>query len=148
MKKLIYLIILAGIATPIVIGLANSDPQEARERRIREQQKGRPEPQKKEPRESRSDQNKSSNRDAWYVGGNLHEKTVGEWRMATAKNKLATAADWCASFDNSVGMEKLKIRAAQMVVCVDTAVQDGLVDSLGVSEIAAACTLLLEDQGW
>ncbi len=95
-----------------------------------------------------------SSTDEWYEGGNLHRKTVWDWRMASAKNKRATAADWCAAIlkteeeKKQLGMEGLKLRAAQLVICVDTTVQDGSVDSVQVSEIAAGCIVLLEAQGW
>ncbi len=30
----------------------------------------------------------------WHVGGNLQGAFVGQWKMATYTNKLATAATW------------------------------------------------------
>lgn len=35
--------------------------------------------------------------DNWYKGGNLHEKRVRDWRVATYRNKLATCADFVAN---------------------------------------------------
>ena len=95
-----------------------------------------------------------SSTNEWYEGGTLHRKTVRDWRMASAKNKLATAADWCAAIlkteeeKRQLGMDGLRLRASQLIICVDTTVQDGSVDSVQVSEIAAGCIVLLEAQGW
>ena len=95
-----------------------------------------------------------SSTNEWYEGGTLHRKTVRDWRMASAKNKLATAADWCAAIlkteeeQKQLGMEGLRLRASQLIICIDTAVQAESVDSVQVSEIAAGCIVLLEAQGW
>ena len=32
----------------------------------------------------------------WYANGTLHKATVGQWKFASYRNKLATAADWAA----------------------------------------------------
>ena len=88
-----------------------------------------PEPKKKE--------NKN-----WYEGGTLHKATVAEWKSATEENKLATSADFMASIDSSVSMDKLKDRAMDLKDCIDRASEN--VESINnqpVVELAGICAI-------
>lgn len=66
----------------------------------------------------------------WYEGGTLHDATVVEWRAASARNRLATAADWVPillerhpiSQGSSDGpLRDRRPLAEQLVACMDTA---------------------------
>jgi hypothetical protein len=88
----------------------------------------------------------------WYSGGTLHRATVGEWRNASYRDKLATAADWALAYDRvkntvlrSGSMETLKPYAIDLVTCVDGASGPSGNDSLRVAQLAASCIVLL---GW
>ena len=90
--------------------------------------------------------------DDWYSGGSLHRATVGQWKMASYSNKLATAADWAITrpfVENQVrkkgSMDALKPFATQMMNCVDQAADGEGYSNTKVSELAAACALLM---GW
>ena len=41
---------------------------------------------------------------AWYEGGTLSDATSAEWRDATDRNRLATAADWAANYVGGAGV--------------------------------------------
>lgn len=88
----------------------------------------------------------------WYSGGTLHRATVGEWRSAPRRDKLATAADWALAHDRvknkvmrSGSMQTLRPFAADLVACVDSAAGSSGNNSLRVSRLAASCMVLL---GW
>lgn len=34
----------------------------------------------------------------WYLGGNLHDATLGDWHQAEVANHFATCADWAVTF--------------------------------------------------
>ena len=65
--------------------------------------------------------NASTSEKSWYEGGTLHKATIDEWKIASEENKLATCADFIASFNKSISMPELKIKAASLVVCIDEA---------------------------
>ena len=81
----------------------------------------------------------------WYSGGTLHRATVGEWRSASYRDKLATAADWALAHDRvksevmgSGSMQTLKPFAIDLVACVDGAAGPSGNDGLRVSRLAAS----------
>jgi hypothetical protein len=87
----------------------------------------------------------------WYEGGDLHRSTAEAWKEATYRNKLATAGDWAikapavsATVQRSGDINTLKRYAAELVSCIDTAV-NGVSVSDGTSTIAASCMVLM---GW
>lgn len=85
-----------------------------------------------------------STSDKWYEGGTLHKATVGQWKNATEKNKLATCADFAAVADNTVSMTELKSRALNLMNCINEATR-GL-DELNnekVASIASMCSITL-----
>ena len=64
------------------------------------------------------------------MGGTLHDATIEEWRAASGRNRLATAADWAATLLESEALDWesangwLRSRrplAEQLVACADTA---------------------------
>ena len=88
----------------------------------------------------------------WYSGGTLHRATVGEWRNASYRDKLATAADWALAHDGvknevtrSGSIQTLKPFAIDLVSCVDGATGPSGNDGLRVTQLAASCMVLL---GW
>lgn len=79
----------------------------------------------------------------WYAGGTLHSATVGEWRAADQRNKLATAADWAAQgFDTVAG---LKEKATELLACVEEAAQ-AVSDTDTVTDLAVTCVILMKPQ--
>ena len=88
----------------------------------------------------------------WYEGGSLHRANVGQWRRATYSNKLATAGDWAmthprvkAKVMGSGSIENARPYAVDLVRCVDAAAGPSGYAGLGVSQLAAVCTVSL---GW
>ena len=66
----------------------------------------------------------------WDIGGTLHDATIEEWRAASARNRLATAADWAATLLEGEALDwesaddrlrSLRPLAEQLVACADTA---------------------------
>ena len=82
----------------------------------------------------------SENKSEWYSGGTLHKAKISDWKEATEKNKLATCADFMATINDSVPMDKLKERATALKNCIDDSTS-GLknTNNESVSSIAAHC---------
>ena len=80
---------------------------------------------------------------AWYAGGTLHSATVGEWRAADERNKLATAADWAAQGWDSVA--NLEQNARDIVTCVDEAAPT-FKDKESAANLATACVIFMKGQ--
>lgn len=103
----------------------------------------------------------------WYVGGTLHNVPPQEWRSASEENRLATAADWGATWalqksggEGSMAASEmvdgvpseqreqtlidLRRVAEDLVVCVDTAYseEDGGVGDMS-GAVAALCAILM-----
>ena len=86
----------------------------------------------------------------WYSGGTLHHSTGMDWRGADAANQLATAADLAGAMlgEQQVialgSIDALKPFAVELKMCIDEAVAGAEGRSLKVTELAAACGVLLE----
>ena len=82
----------------------------------------------------------------WYEGGTLHKPTLGEWRSASSKNRLATAADFTAAVlkDTSTFDEAFR-RTPAMLNCINEVAEDPRLDTQETATIAAFCAVLL---GW
>ena len=84
----------------------------------------------------------------WYEGGTLHNATITQWKNATYRNKLATAADWLAgtiwkgNLKSLDDFKKLKVKARMLVKAVDETVGGLDIGSWQVNEIAAAIVTL------
>jgi len=94
--------------------------------------------------------------DKWWEGGTLNNATIGEWKAATYKNKLATAADWLAATKWKNGMntmediDRLKVKARVLVVAIDDAIDvddKGELSTMNINEIGAAIITLSNDLG-
>jgi hypothetical protein len=90
----------------------------------------------------------------WFEGGNLHNANMGEWRIATNQNKLATAADWLTVLTwkghvtTSGDFDRLKVKAQMLANAVDGAVSaDSGLDSMKAKEVAASIIILANDLG-
>ncbi len=85
----------------------------------------------------------------WYEGGTLHTASIPQWKSSTHKNRLATASDWAAVMfkDQNLSMKELKVKALEVVRCIDTATA-GSTESLlsSAAEAAAICHILIEAQ--
>ena len=94
----------------------------------------------------------------WFVGGNLHNKTMREWNRGTADNKLATAGDMASTLLPHLPTPALvKPYAEDLVICLDETgkknpnanqnekkVEETL-ENASVAEIASLCANLM---GW
>lgn len=87
----------------------------------------------------------------WYEGGNLHQKTLKEWTLATSENKLATCGDFAVShprikgiIKNKNNIEAAKPYAVQLVTAIDKAAEGQGAENQKISEVAAAAMLLLK----
>jgi hypothetical protein len=87
----------------------------------------------------------------WYEGGTLHRAKVAEWKDATARNKLATCADFIAKMRNSLDLpittvDSIKPYAQELVDFIDAAT-DGVdeMDEESVASMAAMGTIMM---GW
>ena len=79
----------------------------------------------------------------WYQGGTLHKATAKEWQSASIENRLATSADFIASTKAATSMGQLKTRAVALQQCVTDATKGVKLQSLNVTDSAAACIILL-----
>jgi len=87
----------------------------------------------------------------WYTGGTLHNKTAMEWHQATYRNRLATSADFITAttpkekqrllFNDD--MRLLRQRAEALEACITESTQDPETRIMKVSEVGAACLVLL-----
>ena len=82
---------------------------------------------------------------AWYVGGDLHRRTIADWQVATYENRLATSADFVMSMGKYSSVPPdLRARASALERCISEAGRDAaLVGGKQVSEIGATCGVLL-----
>jgi hypothetical protein len=80
----------------------------------------------------------------WYSGGTLHAKSVAEWRSASRRDRLATSADFVMKLGDYRSLPSdLRRRSEELETCISKAVEGGEVDTRPVSEIGAACAVLL-----
>lgn len=79
----------------------------------------------------------------WYEGGTLHKATARQWNAATYRNRLATSADFIAAAKAASDMKELRARAAGLERCISEGTDDPRLQDLRVSEVAAACIILL-----
>ena len=98
----------------------------------------------------------SSSSSQWFQGGTLHNATVEQWKAATYKNKLATAADWLAAtkwkghLNSPDDFDRLKVKAELLVNCVDKVAAEAGGDFAGiiqVNEIGALLITMSNDLG-
>ena len=81
----------------------------------------------------------------WYDGGTLHQKTIKEWRSATAEDRLATSGDFVRKLGRYQALPlDLKERAVDMEACISRAIQGLDADQKAVAEIGATCGILLK----
>ena len=98
-------------------------------------------------------QSTQSSSNQWFRGGTLHNATVSQWKNATYKNKLATAADWLAStvwkghLNSPNDFDKVKIKSEMLVKAVDKVVAETKIESMKVTEIASSIITLSNDLG-
>ncbi len=79
----------------------------------------------------------------WYEGGNLHQSSIGQWKASTYENRLATSADMVANLEKFSSIESMRSAAEEMEQCISKASEGTQVEQQKVSEVAAACALLM-----
>ncbi len=86
----------------------------------------------------------STSEKKWYVGGDLHNSRILEWKNSTEENKLATCSDFIAYIDKTVSMEILLQRSIELRACINEATK-GIesVNNEKVTNIATLCILTL-----
>lgn len=82
----------------------------------------------------------------WYEGGTLHRASGRVWQQASQEDRLATSADFAATvLQGQVStLERLKPYAVKLRGCITRATEEEGAGSQKVSEIAAACVILME----
>ncbi len=86
--------------------------------------------------------NQQPEKKEWYEGGTLHKAKIWEWKQATEENKLATCGDFVAHTYKEVSLPKsVALKACINEACKGTTAAD----NLDVSEVAASCTILLQN---
>lgn len=79
----------------------------------------------------------------WYEGGTLHKSTIGDWRSASQRDQLATAADFVAAVGAAANHEDLLVRAHGLRTCIDEVAGDANNRAMQVAEIGAMCAVIL-----
>jgi len=84
----------------------------------------------------------------WYEGGGLQRATLRQWMRASRRDQLATAAGWTIQTLGrdkvlELGMDGWRTYANNFVTCVNAAAAPAVMGR-PVSELAAACSVLLE----
>lgn len=89
--------------------------------------------------------------ESWWQGGSLHSATIAEWKAASDRNKLATAADWLSAtvwkghLNSPQDFDRLKVKAESLVAAVDEGTRDVEIPEMKVNEVAAAIMVLAND---
>lgn len=86
----------------------------------------------------------STSNNEWYLGGNLHQSKIREWKSATDENKMATCADFIIKMKPSISINEAKNYALNLRNCIDEATY-GLdeINDGKVSQIATTCAIIL-----
>ena len=83
----------------------------------------------------------------WYLGGTLHKSTLGQWKRASYRNRLATAADFVVTLmkpEKPSSLTELKKFAKELEASITaTAGGDSQLDSSSTAGVAAAAWLLV-----
>lgn len=84
----------------------------------------------------------------WYTGGTLENSTLGEWRVGTYQNKLASSADFATVVVNHSGkqlrsMDELRPIAISIERCISDTATGAKTDKMLVSDVAGACATLM-----
>jgi hypothetical protein len=68
---------------------------------------------------------------------------MGEWKTAAYENKLATSADIVAKLKKLSSMDEMKVAAVDMEQCISKVAEGPEAEQQRVSEVAAACAILM-----
>jgi hypothetical protein len=79
----------------------------------------------------------------WYEGGSLHRSTIDDWADSSLRNQLATSADFVAATKSVSSMSQLRRRAEKVQGCISEVASEPASSNQRVSEVAAACVVLL-----
>lgn len=99
------------------------------------------------PRQTQETRTSAS--EAWYSGGTLHKAKMREWSRSSYRNRLATSSDFTAKLLDIDGkrippIDQLKPLAMLLEHNISTANSGGVADDQKVSDVAAACWILLK----
>ena len=146
LKKRVLLSILASLAAGCSQGTQQQGMYELNK------QKGNASLTQAAPQFSRT--SKYVQQDKWFKGGNLYYAKMKEWRQASYRNKLATAADLVTGLLKIDGVDlmtvdierELKPMAIDFVKALDAANKDGFADNLAVTEVAATLWVIMRSR--
>lgn len=85
--------------------------------------------------------NKPQPNHKWYEGGNLHKKTIADWKEATQENRLATSADFITTMTGEISKEK-SIEVAACLTAFASGAEASLMDKK-VSDVGVLCAAQL-----
>ena len=84
---------------------------------------------------------------AWYMGGTLHEGNVGDWKAASAVNKIATTSTWTLSalgdeYLKNNGEDATRTKSVELAACIEVAIESrDLPDNYKIFGLGVACGL-------
>lgn len=95
-----------------------------------------------------SGRSSKSQTERWFLGGTLHKSNATEWKQATRKNRLATCGDFATQWYNKKGiqptsMDQVKIKAEQLLNCIDGAIDDPSIKDEEITTVATYCIALM-----
>jgi len=80
----------------------------------------------------------------WYVGGNLHSKTMAQWHEATRANKQATLADMVGKVLKQPNPAAIRPKVVEVEACVNEVASEKSLRHLAVAEIVVGCMIQLK----
>lgn len=88
--------------------------------------------------------------DGWYKGGNLHKRSLLDWKRADNRNRLATAADIATVAMDGTTLENLRERAKRFEDWLTTMathpdLDDETLSGMKVSSVASSLGILLTE---
>jgi len=86
----------------------------------------------------------------WFKGGNLHKKSLLDWKRADRRNRLATAADIVTIAYDDTNMDNLRERATKLEgqiteVAMHPDLTEATLSRKSISETATSLVILLAD---
>ncbi len=83
----------------------------------------------------------------WYIGGNLHQLKVKEWKSATDENKMATCADFVMKMKPNISINEANNYTLNLKNCIDEATfGSDYTNEEKITQIAAMCAIILDYQ--
>lgn len=111
-----------------------------------------PTPPRERSHQTRTDRRPTPPANSWTLGGTLHNATLKEWREASYRNRLATAADFVAATAKNRNLrldttQSLRRYAEELEACISATAAEShpAIDHQRTNEIAAACMVNMDN---